>query len=445
MSDLPSGWEWTTIGHVADVQLGRQRSPKNHQGPHMRPYLRAANITWSGIDLSDVKEMNFDPGEASTFELQPGDLLLNEASGSPNEVGKPAIWRGEIDGCCFQNTLLRVRPRRLSTEYLYWYCRAAALSGRFGEAGRGVNIRHLGKQGLSAFPLALPPLSEQERIVAAIEEHLSRLDAAGASLRGARLRITTLRAAVLAEWVADQARAHGLVPLAEKLGPSALFSDGDWVESKDQDPDGGVRLTQLADIGDGYWRNRSARFMRQEQFDRLGCTRLEPRDVLVARMPDPLGRACLFPGDPLPCVTVVDVAIIRPGADGPCPEWLVPVLNSAQTRRQVAALQAGTTRKRISRRNLATVLVPDTPRRLQLNLVGMVEEPTGVAQRTLDAMGLVEARHAALRRSVLAAAFSGRLVLPDPDDEPASMLLDRIRAQRVAVASTKRTQKVNTS
>jgi type I restriction enzyme S subunit len=147
VSDLPAGWEWTTIGKVADIQLGRQRSPKNHLGPHMRPYLRSANVTWGGIDLSDVKEMNFEPSEAATFELQPGDLLLNEASGSPNEVGKPAIWKGGLAGCCFQNTLLRVRSKGPATAYLYWYCRSAVLAGDFGRVGRGVNIRHLGKQG----------------------------------------------------------------------------------------------------------------------------------------------------------------------------------------------------------------------------------------------------------------------------------------------------------
>ncbi|MCZ7528586.1 MAG: hypothetical protein M5U14_20750 [Acidimicrobiia bacterium] len=154
MKELPPGWVWATIGEVADIQLGRQRSPRNHSGPHMRPYLRAANVTWEGIDVTDVKEMNFEPAEAATFELEAGDLLLNEASGSPKEVGKPAIWRDEIPGCCFQNTLLRVRPHIMSMEYVYWYCRAMALSGEFGKVGRGVNIRHLGKHGLASFPLS---------------------------------------------------------------------------------------------------------------------------------------------------------------------------------------------------------------------------------------------------------------------------------------------------
>lgn len=194
---LPEDWQCLSVGDVSDVQLGRQRSPNNHYGPHMRPYLRAANITWSGIDLNDVKEMNFDPSEANNFELCVGDILLNEASGSPNEVGKPAIWWGEIEPCYFQNTLLRVRTRGPLIHYLYWHFHFLARLGKFGEAGRGVNIRHLGKQGLVNFPIIIAPLHEQKRIVAAIEEHFSRIDATKASLERCLQRCGVLRRSVL--------------------------------------------------------------------------------------------------------------------------------------------------------------------------------------------------------------------------------------------------------
>src|SRR5882724_5654232 len=88
--------------------------------------------------------------------------------------------------------------------------------------------------------------------------------------------------------------------LTEAIGPGGVFVDGDWVESKDQDPAGDVRLIQLADIGDGEYRNRSARFLTSAKAAELGCTYLDPGDVLVARMPEPLGRACIFPGDRKP-------------------------------------------------------------------------------------------------------------------------------------------------
>lgn len=162
--------------------------------------------------------------------------------------------------------------------------------------------------------------------------------------------------------------------LGDLLATAKVFSDGDWVETRDQDPVGDVRLTQLADIGVGTWRDRSARFMRMDRAKEMRCTFLEPHDVLVARMPEPLGRACLFPGNPLPCVTAVDVCVIRPDRNVTNATWLMWALNSPRVRSQVAALQSGTTRKRISRKNLATVTIAVPPRREQERIVAAIEE-----------------------------------------------------------------------
>lgn len=141
----------------------------------MRPYVRAANITWSGWNLSDVKTMNFNTSDFSRFVLYDGDVLLNEGSGSAKEVGKPAIWRGQIKDCCFQNTLLRVRPRECSSEYLYWYFMYCAISGRFARETQGVNIHHIGKEGLANIAVPYPSPIEQSAIVARIESTISRL------------------------------------------------------------------------------------------------------------------------------------------------------------------------------------------------------------------------------------------------------------------------------
>lgn len=75
--------------------------------------------------------------------------------------------------------------------------------------------------------------------------------------------------------------------LPDLVGVGGLITDGDWVESKDQDENGSIRLTQLADVGDGWFRNRSQRFLRPDQAQRLGCTLLSEGDVLIARMPEP--------------------------------------------------------------------------------------------------------------------------------------------------------------
>ena len=162
--------------------------------------------------------------------------------------------------------------------------------------------------------------------------------------------------------------------IVARLMDGGLFIDGDWVETKDQNEDGEVRLTQLADIGEGCWRNRSNRSMTRESAERLGCTYLEKGDVLVARMPDPLGRACIFPGDLRRAVTVVDVCVLRPDPDRANPNWLMWFLNAPPMRAKIAALQSGTTRKRISRKNLGSLTIPVPPRAEQQRIVEVIEE-----------------------------------------------------------------------
>ena len=139
---------------------------------------------------------------------------------------------------------------------------------------------------------------------------------------------------------------------------SGLFADGDWIESKDQDPSGPIRLIQLADVGNGKYKNKSSRFLNEETAARLNCTFLETNDVLVARMPDPIGRACTFPGDIKRCVTAVDVCILRPNTEFFLSEFLVIAINSPPFRQLLQDKITGTTRSRISRGNLSKLPIP---------------------------------------------------------------------------------------
>ena len=207
LPELPEGWVWASLESISEVRLGRQRSPKRATGPYMRPYLRAANVTWDGLDLSDVKEMDFNPGELETYRLEPGDILLSEASGSADEVGKPAVWNGEIKDCCFQNTLIRVRAYQQIVSYLFHHLLSDARSGALGRAARGVGIHHLGAERSSSWAVALPPVAEQQRIVAEVERRLSVVHQAEATVEASLARAERLRQSIL-----KQAFSGKLVP-----------------------------------------------------------------------------------------------------------------------------------------------------------------------------------------------------------------------------------------
>lgn len=230
--------------------------------------------------------------------------------------------------------------------------------------------------------------------------------------------------------------------IGEIIGCDGLFVDGDWVESKDQDPKGDVRLTQLADVGDGVYRNRSNRFLKYERAVQLGCTFLQPNDLMVARMPDPLGRACVFPGDSKPSVTVVDVCIVRTGVNGADHQWLMHTINSPTFRSTIASLQSGSTRKRISRSNLAKIEFPVSPLPEQYRIAAKIEEFLTKLDAGVEALNKIKLQLKQYRQAVLKHAFEGKLTEEWREDhkdelEPAAVLLEKIKAERTKHAKGK--------
>jgi len=195
-------------------------------------------------------------------------------------------------------------------------------------------------------------------------------------------------------------------------------------------------LIQLADVGDGEYRDRSSRFLTSAKAKELNCTFLKPGDLLIARMPDPLGRACIFPGDAKRAVTVVDVCIVRTGVREIDHRWLQWFINAPRFRVQVAGLQSGSTRKRISRGNLSTLLLPVPPSAEQRRIVAKIEELFSDLDAGVAALERVRANLKRYRAAVLKAAVEGHLTeewrTRHPATEPAARLLERILAERRA-------------
>jgi len=166
LPELPQGWCWSRMNLVGKVQLGRQRTPKYHHGNCMRPYLRVQNVFENRIDTDDVMEMDFPDNDFETYRLKDGDILLNEGQ-SPEFLGRPAMYRGEVPDACFTNTLIRFQAKLgIDSEFALLVFRHYMHSGRFrGEGQITTNIAHLGAGRFAAIEFPLPPHKEQLEIV----------------------------------------------------------------------------------------------------------------------------------------------------------------------------------------------------------------------------------------------------------------------------------------
>ncbi|MBN1931646.1 MAG: restriction endonuclease subunit S [Desulfobacterales bacterium] len=200
------------------------------------------------------------------------------------------------------------------------------------------------------------------------------------------------------------------VKIDEIIASDGIFSDGDWVESKDQDPLGEVRLIQLADIGDGFFRDKSNRFLTLDKSKELNCTYLKENDILLARMPEPLGRAVIFPlKSERQYVTVVDVAIIRPSNEFIKNKYLMHNINSPFSRKNIQELQSGTTRKRISRKNLSKINFPLAPLPEQRAIVAKIEKLFSDLDNGIANLKAAKGKLEIYRQAVLKKAFEGEL------------------------------------
>ncbi len=179
---LPKRWVWTVVERVGAVQVGKQLTQQRRPGDELIKYVRAANISAQGIDLKDLQEMGITPAEVARYALQAGDVLLTEASGSSAHVGKSAVWRGEVERCCIQNTVIRFRPHAVVSDFAQLVFRGFSVMGIFATVARGVGIQHLGGERFATLAFPLPPLETQKRIVTEATQRLQAIGDARHSL-----------------------------------------------------------------------------------------------------------------------------------------------------------------------------------------------------------------------------------------------------------------------
>ena len=169
---LPASWAWVNVGAVAVARLGKMLDKAKNKGTPRR-YLRNINVRWFDFDLSDLLEMRFEDSELPEFTLRFGDVLICEGG----EPGRSAVWDDRENDVYFQKAIHRVRFLNIVDSRFFVYAlRASADDGRLPEYFTGTGIRHFTGKGLAAYLFPLPPLAEQHRIVAKVNELMALCD-----------------------------------------------------------------------------------------------------------------------------------------------------------------------------------------------------------------------------------------------------------------------------
>ena len=178
---IPTAWRERIVKRDFCITLGKMLQPQQASPEETEePYLRSANVHWDGVDISDMKTMWFSPSEKRDLLLLPGDLLVNEGG----DVGRCAVWNGEIPVCYYQNAINRVRPMdRQSTRFLYYWLFNLKHAGYIDAIVAKTTIAHLTAEKLEGVPWPDVSHLEQKRIATYLYASCAMIDAAVSAKR----------------------------------------------------------------------------------------------------------------------------------------------------------------------------------------------------------------------------------------------------------------------
>ena len=402
--EVPEGWAWCRLGELFYHTTGKALKNSNNKGS-LRKYITTSNLYWNKFDFTEVREMYFTDDELDKCTIKKGDLVLCNGG----DVGRAAIWNFDED-ICYQNHVSRLRSKIIGINnklYLYllmFYKEQGMLNGK------GVGITSLSANDLLSGLFPLPPINEQVQIVIKIENIFSQIDYIDENKSDLQTAIKQAKSKIL-----DLAIHGKLVPQDPNDEPSEellkriatsdnrpyekieegdipfeippswkwttiknivnYIGDGDWIESKDQS-DKGIRLIQTGNIGFGTFKDKEGKYhyISENTFSRLGCNEIFEGDILISRLPEPVGRACILPKVPERMITAVDCTIIRLNEELFQKELFVYYTISNKYLELIKENCTGTTRLRISRSNLEKIFIPIPPLNEQKRILNRIKK-----------------------------------------------------------------------
>ncbi|MBY8872705.1 restriction endonuclease subunit S [Micromonospora sp. PLK6-60] len=439
MTDLPPGWTNARLGDV--VAINPRTFDHQPDDDDMVSMVPMASVEAESGRMDASQSIRYgDAKKRSLTPFQEGDVMFAKVTPCM-ENGKIALASGLVGGRALGSTELfalrslgAVEPGYLAHFLLQPAVRRAAQAAMTGAVG----LRRVPRSYLTELLLPLPPLPEQRRILSAIDAKLSRLKAGLGILVKQLLRLRALKKRLLIEavplrggecWRTVTVAEAGRVDLGRQRHP-------DWHTGLHMRP-----YLRVANVFED--RIDTSDIMEMDfppaVFERF---KLSPGDILLneGQSPELLGRPALYRGVPEDIAFTNSILRFRagPGVD---PEWALLVFRRhMHAGRFSRELRITTNIAHLSASRFKAVEFPVPPLAEQRDIVARTNERLSGIERLIEAIERTRKQAAGLRASLLAEAFAGRFVPQDPNDEPATELLARIKAERAMTIPKQRTR-----
>ena len=435
---VPHGWTTATVGDLL-LRIETGKSPRCDPRPAAadeRGVIKVSAMTYGNFDAEEHKALlpgsDFDPDH----EIRGGDLLFSRANTAAYVGAVVVVPQNVRPGLLLSDKSLRLVPAPgVHPKWLLYALRSEGARRQIEAVATGTkdSMRNISQEKVRAITLTIPPAGEQDRIVAALEEHQSRVDAAAKAARLLHARVMRLRDAARNAVVRQALEATG--GRTRSTGEVADVQGGIQKQpARHAVENDGVPFLRVANVGRATLDLSEVHHILLKPAE-LPRVLLRKGDLLVVEgngSPDQIGRAATWDGSIDPCTHQNHLIRVRPGADL-VPEYLELVWNAPTTLAQLKAVASSTSGLyTLSTGKVKSVQLPLPETAHQLKIVAAAQSALAAVQQSVPALVGLERRIDRLRTALLSAACSGALTDRSADDEPAELLLKRIAEDRSA-------------
>ena len=401
------------VREVAEsIQYGHTASASaSEEGPR---FLRITDIQNGAVDWGSVPSCDIAENDIPKYRLAEGDLVFARTGAA---TGKSFLIR-KCPDAVFASYLIRVRAsKNVDPGYLAYFFQSPDYWRQIEEGKRGIGQPNVNGKTLGEIKLPLPPLDEQQHIVAEIEKQFTRLDAGVASLKRSQTALKRYRASLLNAaceghlvGVIGERSRRQLAEVTTKIGSGSTPRGGDAVYR-----DKGVPFIRSLNVRSTGFRYQGLAYISDGHAKQLDHVVVTPRDVLLNITGASIGGVAVVPHSLAGARVSQHVCIIRPTSEL-LPAFLRIFLASPNEQARIMNVQVGATRQALTKAMLLRWEVPVPPIAEQQRIVAEVERRMSVIDGLEEAVKNNVQRATQIRRSILQHAFTGEITSPMRDD-----------------------------
>jgi type I restriction enzyme S subunit len=487
---LPRNWVWTNLGNILSIISGEAFKKKDYSSSGVR-LLQIANVSFSKVIWEQQNFLSEDfISKYPELVLRKNDIVMALNRPLINGLLKIACLREEDAPAILYQRVARFNLfRDEMREYFLHYAHSPSFIQLIRDNLQGSDQPYINTSNLPNLPIPIPPLNEQRRIVAKIEALKAwsqrvkeELEAIPALLD--QFRQSVLAAAFRGDLTADWREKNPDVEPASVLlehtqkakdnflekhqelstvqhddlpelpdswtwavtenlskfesnaicaGPfGTIFKAKDFRES-------GIPIIFLRHVGEGKYLTEKPGFMDIDKWEEL----FKPYSVwggelLITKLGEPPGSCAIYPEDIGPAMVTPDVIKMSVNTEVALKHYLMYYFNSATSKKIAFGVAYGVTRLRMNLSIFRKLPIPLAPLLEQQEITRQVQILYRIADQVEQQYKEAKSHLDQLNQSILAKAFRGELVPQDPNDEPASVLLERIRAEREKLDTKKK-------